>query len=82
MGRTKKTESAEIEEQSSIESLEPETPIQRLEKEEPANVLELMRLYPQYEKIWVTPKGFVHPEKAPKYLLEGAILYSNKFYNN
>lgn len=82
MGRTKKTESAEIEEQSSIESLELETPVQRLEKEVPANVLELMRLYPQYEKIWVTPKGFVHPEKAPKYLLEGAILYSNKFYNN
>lgn len=42
---------------------------------------ELMRLYPQYEKIWITPKGFVHPEGTPEYLLKGAKLYKNKFYN-
>lgn len=44
--------------------------------------VELMRLYPQYEKIWITPKGFVHPEGAPKYLLNGAKLLKNKFFNN
>ncbi len=44
--------------------------------------LELMRLYPQYEKIWITPKGFVHPEGAPQFLLKGAKLFKNKFFNN
>lgn len=48
----------------------------------PANVSELMRLNPQYEKIWVTPKGFVHPEGVPEYLLKGAKLYNNKYFNN
>ena len=43
---------------------------------------ELMRLYPQYEKIWITPKGFVHPEGTPQYLLKGAKLLKNKFFNN
>ena len=43
---------------------------------------ELMRLYPQYEKIWISPKGFVHPEGAPQYLLKGAKLLKNKFFNN
>ena len=43
---------------------------------------ELMRLYPQYEKIWITPKGFVHPVGAPQYLLKGAKLFKNKFFNN
>lgn len=44
--------------------------------------LELVRLYPQYEKIWITPQGFVHPEGAPQYLLKGAKLLKNKFFNN
>ena len=43
---------------------------------------ELMRIYPQYEKIWITPKGFVHPEGAPQYMLKGAKLLKNKFFNN
>lgn len=43
--------------------------------------LELMRLYPQYEEIWITPDGFVHPKGAAKYLIQGATLYKNKFYN-
>ncbi len=43
---------------------------------------ELMRLYPQYEKIWITPKGFVHPEGVPQYLLKGAKLFKNKYFNN
>lgn len=42
---------------------------------------ELMRLYPQYEKIWITPRGFVHPEGTPEYLLKGAKLFKNKFFN-
>lgn len=47
----------------------------------PANVIEKMRLYPQYEEIWITPKGFVHPVGVPEYLLKGATLYKNEFYN-
>ena len=48
----------------------------------PPFVENLMRLYPQYESIWVTPKGFVHPEGAPQYLVKDAKLYKNKYYNN
>ncbi len=44
--------------------------------------LMLMRLYPQYEKVWITPQGFVHPEGASQFLLKGAKLYKNKFFNN
>lgn len=42
---------------------------------------ELMRLYPQYEKIWITSKGFVHPDGTPSYLLKDAKLFKNKYYN-
>ena len=41
----------------------------------------LMKLYPQYEKFWVTKKGFVHPEGVPEHLTKGATLYTNKYYN-
>lgn len=47
----------------------------------PENVEELMRLYPQYEQFYVTPKGYLRPVGTPKYLLEGAVLYKNKFFN-
>lgn len=49
--------------------------------EVPSNILELMRLYPQYSEFWVTPEGFVHPKGMPTRLLKDAILYKNKFYN-
>ena len=42
---------------------------------------ELMRLYPHYEKMWITPNGFVHPEDAPEYMRRGAKLLKNIFYN-
>jgi hypothetical protein len=45
-----------------------------------AMVDKLMRLYPQYKKIWITPNGFVHPEGVPDYLTKGATLYENKYY--
>lgn len=48
----------------------------------PAEVEKLMKLYPQYEKLYVTANGFVHPENAPKYVLKDATLYTNKYYNN
>lgn len=57
-------------------------PEKEAKKEEiPADVENLMRLYPQYENIWITPKGFVHPEGVPEYLIKGAKLYKNKYYN-
>ena len=51
-------------------------------KEPTAKETELMRLYPHYKKMWITPDGFVHPEGAPQYLLKGAKLFDNKFFNN
>lgn len=47
----------------------------------PPHVVRLMQLYSHYEEIWVTPRGFVHLVGAPQYLLKGAVLYKNKFYN-
>lgn len=44
------------------------------------NVDELMRLYPQYDEIWVTSNGFVHPKGVPAYLTKDAVLYKNKYY--
>lgn len=40
----------------------------------------LMKLYPQYKEIYVTPKGFVHTKDAPKYAIKDAVLYQNKYY--
>lgn len=42
-------------------------------------VLELMRLYPQYSKLWISKKGFVYPENTPEYMLTDATLYTNRF---
>lgn len=58
-------------------------PVQTDEQKEdiPANVVAKMRLYPQYEELWITPKGFVHPAGVPEYLTKGAKLYKNEFYN-
>ena len=60
-----------------------EQPIKESKSEEnlPANVVEKMRLYPQYEELWITPRGFVHPIGVPQYLLKGAKRYKNRFYN-
>lgn len=44
------------------------------------NVKRLMKLYPQYKKLWITKNGFVHPEGVPKWMVEGAKLYNNKYY--
>ena len=49
-------------------------------KEIPHYVDKLMRLYPQYEELWITQHGFVHPAGAPKHVLNGATLYKNKYY--
>lgn len=46
----------------------------------PADVEKLMKLYPQYEEIYVTPQGFVHTKDAAEYLLKDAVLYKNKYY--
>lgn len=61
-----------------------ETPSQKeTEKEEkiPQNVLHLMKMYPQYEEMYITPQGFVHPAGTPEYARKGAKLYKNKFFN-
>ena len=48
----------------------------------PEYVTRLMRLYPQYEKLWISEQGFVHPEATPKYMRGDAMLYTNIFFNN
>lgn len=85
-----------VEETPSVPESQPEaetTKVEEIEKSEETPVkdnksdeisprdLELMRLYPQYEEIWITPDGFVHPKGASAFLLKGAKLYKNKFYN-
>ena len=61
----------------------PEQPVKEVEAKEelPADVVNLMRLYPQYEELWITSQGFVHPGGSAKYLLGDAKLYKNIFYN-
>lgn len=89
MARPKKNEEANVEQAVQIiaDVVETEAKAQSSEKTEPekstepsAKVLNLMRLNPQYEEIWVTPHGFVHPKNAPKYCTAGATLYKNKYY--
>lgn len=46
----------------------------------PPKVDKLLKLYPQYKKLWVTQNGFVHQEDAPEYLTHDAVLYENKYY--
>ena len=60
----------------------PELEKETREVEIPEHVEKLMKLYPQYEQLYVTPNGFVHPVGSPKYLVANATLYKNKFYNN
>ena len=60
----------------------PELEKETTEVEIPEHVEKLMKLYPQYEQLYVTPNGFVHPVGSPKYLVANATLYKNKFYNN
>lgn len=74
---------APIAETTKEEAVEAEDVVaEKSPKEEiPSYVEEAMKSYPQYEKVWITPKGFVHPESSPKYLTDGAKLYTNKYYN-
>lgn len=88
MARTSKKEK-EAEEQkvpeaeSTTEQVEQKAEEQKVpEADVPANVEKLMQLYPQYEQIYVTKDGFVHPVGAPQYLVADATLYKNKYYNN
>lgn len=48
----------------------------------PKHVDELLKHYPHLKKAWVTKEGFVHQEDSPKYLIEGAVLYDNKYYQS
>lgn len=61
-----------------------EKPVEDKEQDEvevPPYVAELMRLYPQYDEFWITPRGFLHPKGMPTHLLKDAVLYKNKFFN-
>lgn len=68
-------ENTDVKENTDIKSEE------KAEVKVPENVEELMRLYPQYEQFYVTPKGYLRPVGTPEYLLKGAVLYKNKFFN-
>lgn len=94
MARPKKTEEPNVEvvAETTLETTESPVAPQPVEEvkvdavaeatsEIPRNVIGLMKLYPQYEEMWVTANGFVHPKNAPSYCTKGAKLYKNKFYN-
>ena len=68
-------ENTDVKEKTDVKSEE------KAEVKVPENVEELMRLYPQYEQFYVTPKGYLRPVGTPEYLLKGAVLYKNKFFN-
>jgi len=92
MGRTAKTKIAETATQAENpvneegETVETATQAENPMNEEEADnlsddVIALMKLYPQYEHLYITPKGFVHPSGVPEYLRKGAKLYKNKYYH-
>lgn len=97
MGRTsKKTETNNVGIQTEVDAQEEqklqqsgeieqttESPKENLSEnvEISSRIVEIMRLYPQYEQLWITPHGFVHPLGASEKLLKDATLYKNKFFN-
>lgn len=50
------------------------------ESKVPDFVDNLLRLYPQYEEMWVTPSGSVHPKAVPEIYRKEATLYKNKYH--
>lgn len=49
----------------------------------PKNVDAVLKLYPNYRKLWVDQRGIrKFPEKTPKALLDGCTLYTNPYFNN
>ena len=82
MGRPTKKSETPTPETISTEEVQIQAPAKEIKTDDlPAKVVELMRLYPQYEEMWITPRGFVHPAGSPEYLVKDATLYKNKFYN-
>lgn len=45
-------------------------------------VEKLMKLYPQYDKLYISKNGFVYPEGASERLVKDATLYTNKYFTN
>lgn len=88
MARTSKKEKTEEQDTPEVENTETQVKTEAEEqdtpevKEIPANVEKLMQLYPQYEQIYVTKDGFVHPVGVPQYMVADATLYTNKYFNN
>lgn len=88
-----KKESVKVVEQAEMKLESVEEPVQEIvddvpeiecgkkSDDTPENIQALMKLYPNYEEFYVTPKGFVHPAGVPEYLRKGATLYKNKFFN-
>lgn len=81
-GRTKKSENVEEPLTEVIESEETTNVNTKVEEEIPAYADAAMKLYPQYQELWVSPKGHVHPKAASAYVTEDAVLYTNKYFNN
>ena len=87
---TRVSKKKEVEEQKvpEMETVCQEQPKGEVEEQKATNVEitpqveKLMRLYPQYEQIYITKDGFVHPFGAPQYLIADATLYKNKYYKN
>lgn len=87
---TRVSKKKEVEEQKipEMEVVCQEQPKKEVEEQKSVNaeitpqVEKLMQLYPQYEQIYITKNGFVHPFGAPQYLIADATLYKNKYYKN
>jgi hypothetical protein len=92
-GQVENTETVENQEQNTDQPEEQEQPKPEAKAEQKSSgkapkkgeitpeIDAILKLYPQYEKVYITPQGFVHPENAPEYITKGATLYVNKYFN-
>lgn len=78
----KVTEAKSVAEKAVVIADTVETAEVKAEKEYPEAVDRLLKMYPNYKKLYVTKDGFVHPENATKSLVEGLTLYDNPYFNN
>lgn len=58
-----------------------ETKTTKKKPEIPESVDKVLKLYPQYQKLYVDGRGFTFTPETPKAMRGDAVLYENKYYN-
>lgn len=57
------------------------TPKGKTEEEVPQYVDEILKLYSEYEELYVSAKGGVYTVNTPEHIRKNAVLYKNKYFN-